>query len=106
MPIIGNAEKGELERLIHERLVEHYDRHGPASLLDPGLKIVVDTSGPSISAREGPHALAAVEIRSLFTVVCLLAADAPPTLPREELATLANEAARTTAAQINRLSRE
>ncbi len=106
MPLLGNAEKGELERLIHERLVEHYDRHGPASLLEPGVKIVVDASGPAIATQEGPRTLAAVDVRSLFTVMCLLAADGAPGLPREELATLANEAARATAAQINRLSRE
>jgi hypothetical protein len=33
VPLLGNAEKGELERLFLERLADHYDRNGSSALL-------------------------------------------------------------------------
>ena len=33
MPLLGNAEKAELEKLILDRLTEHYEAYGSGALL-------------------------------------------------------------------------
>ena len=103
MPLLGRAEKGQLEELILARLQSHYDRHGAASLLGESLRVVVDSQGPQLDSGEIADPLAAVPIRTLFTALCYLSAGSP-SMPRESLQSLATEATSAAAAQINRLS--
>ncbi len=106
MPLLGPTEKSELEELILRCLTKHCDASGTASLLEPGTRVVVHATGPAIVS--GPAttdgALAAVEVRTLFTALCHLAGEEAAALPRESLPALASEAATATAAQINKLS--
>ncbi len=104
MPLLGNAEKAELEALILRELTQHYEAHGKAALLGQGLRVVVRGDGVAIDRGETRDPLAAVEVRTLFTALCYRD-DAAPSLPGEALASLASEAASATAAQINRLGR-
>ena len=60
MPLLGNAEKGELERLILARLTDHYERNGSSALLIEGLRVVVNVDGVEIDAGQTPDPLAAV----------------------------------------------
>ena len=105
LPLLGNAEKGELERLILERLTDHYERHGSSALLAEGLRIVVNASGVEIDGGETADPLAAVQVRSLFTALCYLSAGSPA-MPREALEPLATEATSVAAAHINRIAPE
>ena len=90
MPLLGNAEKGQLEELILARLQAFYDENGPGALLVDGVRVVVDARGAAIDRRE----------RELFTALCYLSAGTA-TMPRESLEALATEATSAAAAQIN-----
>jgi len=103
VPLLGNAEKGELERLILERLTDHYDRNGSSALLAEGLRVVVNVDGVAIDSGENPDPLAAVEIRTLFTALCYLTGGTLA-MPRDSLGSLATEATSAAAQQINRLA--
>ena len=41
VPLLGNAEKAELERLILERLTEYHNQHGSSALLVEGAPEMV-----------------------------------------------------------------
>lgn len=103
MPLLGPHEKAELEQLVYRQLVEYWNANGSAGLLAPGMSVVLDTSGPLITGVGAEHALAAVEIRTLFTALCHLSADGPGSMPRDSLDSLATEATSSLAAQVNRL---
>lgn len=104
VPLLGNAEKAELEKLILARLTEHYERHGAGSLLAEGLRVIVMADGVAIDGGETADPLAAVEVRTLFTALCYMTGGTS-TLPPESLASLASEATSVTATQINRIAR-
>jgi hypothetical protein len=103
VPLLGNAEKGELERLILAQLNDHYARNGPAALLEEGVRVIVNVDGVAIDRGESADPLAAVEVRSLFTALCYLTGGTIA-LPPDSLATLATEATSAAAQQINRLA--
>jgi hypothetical protein len=103
VPLLGKAEKGQLEELILGKLTEHYDRHGSSALLEESLRVVVDARGVAIDNGETPDPLAAVPVRTLFTALCYLTAGTPA-VPRDALPSLATEATSAAAAQINRLA--
>lgn len=103
MPLLGKAEKVQLEELVLARLTAHYDLHGPAALLADGVRLVVTSAGAAIDHGETADPLAAVPLRGLFTALCYLAADASA-MPREALASLAIEATTAAATQVNRFS--
>jgi hypothetical protein len=103
LPLLGNAEKGELERLILERLTDHYERHGSSGLLVEGVRVVVNANGVDIDAGETPDPLAAVEVRALFTALCYVTGGTMA-LPRDALVSLATEATSAAAQQINRIA--
>jgi len=103
MPLLGPKEKGELETLVYGQLVDYWNTHGSGVLLAPGMSIVLDTTGPSIADSVPAHALANVEVRTLFTALCHLSADGPGSMPRDSLDSLATEATSALAAQVNRL---
>ena len=103
VPLLGKAEKDELEELILEKLTEHYDRHGSDALLRAGMRVVVHSQGVVIDNGEHPDPLAAVPVHTLFTAMCYLTGGTPA-VPREALASLANEASNAAAAQINRIA--
>ena len=99
--MLGKPEKRELEALILERLVEHYDRHGSGALLGDGIRLVVNGEGVRLDGGETPDPLAAVRLRDLFTALCYVTAGTPA-LPRDALEPLATEATSALALQINR----
>ena len=103
MPLLGKAEKHQLEVLVLEKLTEHYDLHGAETLLRKGLRVVVHAQGVTIDNGEHADPLAAVPVRALFTALCHLTAGTAA-LPRESLPALATEAASAAAAQINRIA--
>ena len=103
MPLLGKAEKGQLEQLILARFDEHFDKNGPSGLLEDGVRVVVNTAGVAIDKGETKDPLAAVPVRTLFTALCYLTAGTPA-LPREALQALATEATSAAASQINRLA--
>ena len=103
VPLLGNAEKGELERLILARLKEHYAKNGPAALLEEGVRVVVNVEGVAIDRGETADPLAAVDVRSLFTALCYLTGGTIA-LPPDSLETLATEATSAAAQQINRIA--
>ncbi len=104
MPLLGKAEKGQLEELILAKLTEYYERHGPPALLAEGVRVVVHGTGVEVDAAgEWRDPLAAVAVKTLFTALCYL--DGPaPAIPKDALPALASEAMNATAAQINRIS--
>ena len=103
MPLLGKAEKGQLEELILEKLTEHFERHGAGGLLVDGIRVVVNGTGVAIDAGETPDPLAVVPVKSLFTALCYL--DTPThAIPRDALPSLATEATSAAAAQINRIA--
>lgn len=102
MPLLGRAEKGQLEELILGKLSAYYDAQGAGALLDDKLRVVVTTKGPELDTGEMDDPLAVVNVRTLFTALCYLTAGAPA-MPRESLEALATEATSSLAAQINRL---
>jgi hypothetical protein len=103
VPLLGNAEKGELERLILSRLTEHYAKNGPAALLEEGVRVIVNVEGVAIDRGETHDPLAAVEVRSLFTALCYITGGTI-SLPPDSLGTLATEATSAAAQQINRIA--
>ena len=103
MPLLGNAEKAELERLILERLTQYHNQNGSSALLVEGVRVVVQVDGVSIDSGEAKDPLAAVEVRSLFTALCYLTGGSPA-LPPDALTALATEATSATAQQINRIA--
>jgi len=102
VPLLGSAEKSELEELILARLTEHYDNRGSSALLAEGLRVVVNVDGVSLDEGEANDPLAAVEVRTLFTALCYLTGGTQA-LPRDSLGALATEATSAVAQQINRL---
>lgn len=102
MPLLGNAEKSELERLILERLTEYYKANGSSALLAEGLRVIVNVNGVEIDNGGAVDPLAAVEVRSLFTALCYLTGGTQA-LPPDSLSALATEATSAAAQQINRL---
>src|ERR1700686_3920870 len=90
VPLLGNAEKGELERLILARLTDHYERHGSSALLVEGLRVVVNVDGVALDEGETSDPLAAVEVRSLFTALCYVTGGTLA-LPPDALESLATE---------------
>lgn len=105
MPLLGKAEKAQLEELILEKLTAHYESHGSSALLDEGLRVVVNAHGVMMDRGETADPLAAVPVRSLFTALCYLTAGTP-SVPRDALPSLATEATSAAAAQINRITSE
>lgn len=103
MPLLGNAEKAELERLILERLTEYHDQHGSSALLVEGVRVVVEVDGVRIDKGETQDPLASVEVRSLFTALCYVTGGTLA-LPPDALNSLATEATSATAQQINRIA--
>ena len=99
MPLLGKAEKGQLEELILEKLTQHYEAHGSGALLEDGVRVVVHAAGVSIDRGESHDPLAAVPVRSLFTALCYLTAGTPA-VPRDALPALATEATSAAATQI------
>jgi hypothetical protein len=100
--LLGKPEKRELESLILERFVQHYEQHGSGGLLEDGVRVVVNGDGVRLDAGETPDPLAQVRVRELFTALCYVTAGTPA-LPRDALEPLATEATSALAAQINRL---
>jgi hypothetical protein len=103
MPLLGNAETSELEKLILERLVERYEAQGSGALLAEGLRVVANGDGIALDGGEIPDPLAAVEVRSLFTALCYVTGGTTA-LPRDALEPLASEATSALSAQINRIA--
>ena len=103
MPLLGNAEKAELEKLILERLVERYEAQGSGALLAEGLRVIANGDGISLDGGEMADPLAAVEVRSLFTALCYVTGGTTA-LPRDALEPLASEATSALSAQINRIA--
>lgn len=104
MPLLGNAEKAELESLILAKLTEHFEQHGASALLAEGLRVVVNGSGVNLDSGDTQHPLAAVEIRTLFTALCYVTGGTM-SLPRDALSSLATEATSAAAAQVNRIAK-
>ena len=103
MPLLGKAEKAQLEELILEVLTRYFEANGPTALLDEGVRVVVNGHGVEIDRGDARDPLAAVPVRSLFTALCYL--DSPTlAVPRDALASLATEATSAAAAQINRIT--
>jgi len=103
VPLLGNAEKAELEGLILEKLTQYHEQHGSSALLNEGVRVVVLVDGVRIDHGEAPDPLAAVEVRSLFTALCYVTGGTLA-LPPDALASLATEATSATAQQINRIA--
>jgi len=103
VPLLGNAEKGELERLILVQLRDYYGRTGPNGLLVEGVRVVVTVDGVRIDEGQTADPLAAVEVRSLFTALCYITGGTIA-LPPDSLDTLATEATSAAAQQINRIA--
>jgi hypothetical protein len=104
VPLLGNAEKAELEALILARMTEQYEQKGSSALLAEGLRVVVSGGGVLIDSGETKHPLAAVEIRTLFTALCYVTGGTMA-LPRDALGSLATEATSAAAAQVNRIAK-
>jgi hypothetical protein len=104
VPLLGNAEKAELEHLILAKLTDHYEQHGSSALLAEGVRVIVNGAGVALDTGETPHPLAAVEIRTLFTALCYLTGGTLA-LPRDALGSLATEATSAAAAQVNRITK-
>src|SRR5438128_11578555 len=105
VPLLGKAEKGELEQLILQHLRAHYDLHGADSLLVDGTRVVVHGTGVEIDHGQHGDPLAAVPVKTLFTALCYLSAGSPA-MPRDALESLAAEATSVAAAHINRIAPE
>jgi hypothetical protein len=104
LPLLGSAEKAELESVILARFTEHYEANGSGALLAEGLRVVVNGNGVTLDMGETRHPLAAVEIRTLFTALCYLTGGTVA-LPRDAIGSLATEATSAAAAQVNRIAR-
>jgi len=103
VPLLGKAEKAQLEILILEQLTGFFDANGPTALLEDGVRVVVTGQGVDVDRGGTADPLAAVPVRTLFTALCYL--DSPTlAIPRDSLASLATEATSAAAAQINRIT--
>ena len=103
MPLLGKAEKAQLEELILEQLTRFFEANGPTALLEEGIRVIVTGQGVEVDRGNVPDPLAAVPVRTLFTALCYL--DSPTlAIPRDALASLATEATSAAAAQINRIT--
>jgi hypothetical protein len=102
VPLLGKAEKTQLEELILEKLRAYQELNGPGGLLADGVRVVVTGEGVELDRGTVADPLAAVPVRNLFTALCYLGSEAPA-LPVEALDTLATEAATAAATQINRI---
>ncbi|MEO5676552.1 MAG: hypothetical protein ABIQ84_03320 [Usitatibacter sp.] len=102
MPLLGKAEKAQLEELVLGKLQAHYDAQGAAALLEENLRVVVTARGVDLDRGENADPLAAVPVRTLFTALCYLTAGSP-TMPRDALEALSTEATSACATQINRI---
>ena len=105
VPLLGKAEKGQLEELILQKFQAHYDQNGPGALLVDSTRVVVHGAGVEIDHGEHADPLAAVPVKTLFTALCYLSAGSP-SMPREALESLATEATSVAAAHINRIAPE
>ena len=103
MPLLGHAEKAELEKVILERLEALFRQQGAAGILDPRLRVVLHGNGVDLDHGDTRDPLAAVEVRTLFTALCY-AEGGDNALPEAALRTLATEAMTAAAVQVNRLS--
>lgn len=103
VPLLGPAEKAELEQLILERFEALHGRDGGAALLHPELRVVVHAYGVELDHGETRDPLAAIEVKGLFTALCY-SSGGTPEVPREALGSLATEATTAAAAAINRYS--
>ncbi|MBI3715007.1 MAG: hypothetical protein HY255_03305 [Betaproteobacteria bacterium] len=104
---MSHAEKRELEVLLRTKLLAYQDRHGPTSLLQPDVFVVVDTSGTRVQQGrpEAGSFLAAIETRSLPSAISLLAMDQKDiVVPRDIVKFFGTEAASAAAAAINRIA--
>ena len=101
VPLLGKAEKAQLEALILEVLTGRYERDGAGSLLAGDVRVVVHGSGVSLDQGETADCLAAIPVNTLFTALCYLDANST-VIPRDALAPLAAEATAAAATQINR----
>jgi adenosylmethionine---8-amino-7-oxononanoate aminotransferase len=100
---LTRAEMRELERVLSAEITRYFDHHGAASLLDPGLCVLIDGSELAIQPRPTDLSgfLACVDLRSLFTAKCALAVGLEQTtLTRDALPDLAAEATAAIASQI------
>ena len=103
VPLLGKAEKAQLEALILEKLTAHHERHGAASLLADDVRIVVQGNGVTLDHGETSDPLAAIPVKALFTALCYLDS-ASAVIPVEALGPLAAEATTAAATQINRIT--
>jgi hypothetical protein len=103
VPLLGQAEKAELEKLILERFRSLYGKEGGSALLHPQLRVVVNARGVELDHGEAQDPLAVVEVKNLFTALCY-ATGGTASLPMESLESLATEATSAAAAIINRYS--
>lgn len=103
VPLLGNAEKAELEGLILEKLNQYHEQNGSSALLNEGVRVVVQVDGVRVDNGETADPLAAVEVRSLFTALCYVTGGTLA-LPPDALASLATEATSACAQQINRIA--
>jgi hypothetical protein len=103
VPLLGKAEKSELEKLVLLQLQSHYDQHGPQSLLGGGIRVVVHAQGVALDHGEHADPLASVPLKTLFTALCYLP-EGSPAMPRDALDSLATEATSVAAAHINRIA--
>jgi hypothetical protein len=91
VPLLGRAEKAQLEELILKKLKRTTTPTCVGSLLVDGLRVIVTVDGPALDSGEQADPLAAVQIRTLFTALCYTDRRTPA-MPRETLETLATEA--------------
>jgi hypothetical protein len=103
VPLLGQAEKAELEKLILERFNALHTKEGGSALLHPELRVVVNARGVELDHGETRDPLAAVEVKGLFTALCY-ATGGTAALPQEALGALATEATSAAAAAINKYS--
>ena len=105
--LLSHAEKCELEVRLRTQLLAYHDEHGPSSLLQPGVFVVVDVSGPRVQQGRPANSgcLAAIETCSLPSAISLLAmGQANIVVPRDIVKFFGTEAASAVAAAINRIA--
>ena len=102
VPLLGHSEKAELEKLILARFLALFDSKGGSALLDPKLRVVVDSRGVDLDYGETADPLAAVDVKTLFTALCYMTGGTA-SVPRDAVESLATEATSAAAGQINRI---
>ena len=106
MPLLGpKPRRASSRRWSYGQLVDYWNAHGSAAPARAGgMSIVLDTERAVDRPAPIPaDALAAVEIRTLFTALCHLSADGRRLDAARRLDSLATEATSALAAQVNRL---